>query len=139
MRAHEIKAKKNRHYRRLFSFGGGLNSRDRDAEDDCDDDTGRDNRGYHRPIIVTFYSEWLSILILWHGYPLPSRFPLLIAKLRLIHQEHLDQMKYSFPRNQTKPSKSLARPHLHPSSNPPQFGPARLFKQCETLRAGKLQ
>jgi hypothetical protein len=29
MRAHEIKAKKKRHYRRLFSFGGGLNSRDR--------------------------------------------------------------------------------------------------------------
>jgi len=67
MRAHEIKAKKNRHIRRLFSFGGGLNGRDCDTEDDCDDDTGCDNRGDHGPIIITFNTEGLPIFILSHG------------------------------------------------------------------------
>jgi hypothetical protein len=64
MRAHEIKAKKNRHYRRLFSFGGGLNSRDRDTEYQGYDGAGCDNRGYHRPIIVAFYAKqsWVFVL-----------------------------------------------------------------------------
>jgi hypothetical protein len=67
MRAHEIEAKKNRHIRRLFSFGGGLNSRDCDTEDQGNDDTGSNERGHHGPIILAFNTEWLSVLILWHG------------------------------------------------------------------------
>ena len=67
MRSHEMNAKKNRHYRRLFSFGGGLNGRDCDAKDQGNDRTGRNQRGDHGPIIIGFYAEWLSILILWHG------------------------------------------------------------------------
>ena len=67
MRSHEIEAKKNRHIRRLFSFGGGLNGRDCDAKDQGNNGAGRNERGDHGPIIVAFNAERLSVLILWHG------------------------------------------------------------------------
>ena len=46
---------------------GGLNGRDCDSEDQGNDDTGSNERGYHWPIIVAFYDERLSVLILWHA------------------------------------------------------------------------
>jgi len=64
MRAHEIGAKKNRHYRRLFSFGGGLDGRDCDAEDQGNDDTGSNERGNHRPIVIAFYAKRLPLRVL---------------------------------------------------------------------------
>jgi len=64
MRAHEIEAKKNRHIRRLFSFGGGLNSRDCDAEDQGNYDTGSNERGDHGPIIVAFNAERFPVRVL---------------------------------------------------------------------------
>ena len=57
MRSHEIEAKKNRHYRRLFLFGGGLNGRDCDAKDQGNNGAGRNERGDHGPVVVAFYAE----------------------------------------------------------------------------------
>ena len=42
---HKIRAKKNRHIRRLFSFGGGLNGRYCNAKDQGNHDTNRNQRG----------------------------------------------------------------------------------------------
>ena len=50
-----------------FHLVGGLNGRDCDAKDQGNDGAGRNQRGDHGPIIIGFYAEWLSILILWHG------------------------------------------------------------------------
>ena len=44
-RSHEIEPKKNRHIRRLFSFGGGLNGRYCNAKDQGNHDTNRNQRG----------------------------------------------------------------------------------------------
>ena len=50
-----------------FHLVGGLNGRDCNAKDHGNDDTGSDKRGYHRPVVVAFNAERLSVLILWHG------------------------------------------------------------------------
>lgn len=61
---HEIKAKKNRHIRRLFSIGGGLNGCDCDTEDQCVDHAACYQRGDHGPIIVAFNAEGLPLRVL---------------------------------------------------------------------------
>jgi hypothetical protein len=63
-RSLEIEAKKNRHNRRLFSFGGGLNGRDCDAKNQGNYGAGCDKRWDHGPIIIGFYAERLPLRVL---------------------------------------------------------------------------
>ena len=70
MRSHEIEAKKNRHIRRLFSFGGGLNGRDCDAKDQGNNGAGRNERGDHGPIIVAFNAEGNPGFSSWLFFPI---------------------------------------------------------------------
>ena len=68
-----------------FHLVGGLNGRDCNAEDQGNDDTGSNERGDHRPIILAFYAK---------------RFPVrVLVSFEIIHQlilRNLDPRAFSY-------------------------------------------